>query len=237
MRFSFAERAGPTIVSSLAVRAALVVTFSVVATGAVSAQARSGVLGAVSAARPDTISCGSAGFLVGLTEQQTDRIVGVQFECVTATSTQGWDASSLVHRLGFGDMKHGAATTKRCPTDYYIVGFAATMGSYSGDASGSAQADPPELLADLAPVCRNRQGAIYPTNRSPLTQAEDNRLQPFAWDGLGGARSCRAGFAAVKISFIYDGRRNIDPANRFRDAALTCRRLPVMVAPMATHSP
>lgn len=216
---------------------ALVLTLATASDSA--AQARDGLGGKpIDAPRGATIACGQGGFLTGLTVRQTDRIVGIaRFDCVKATPQQAWDTESLVQNLGFGDVRHGASATKSCPRDYFVVGFAAKTGSYSADAHGMAQPEPPRMLADLSPVCRDRRNATFTSNANALTQAEDNRLADVAWDGLGGARSCRAGYAAVKVSFSYDGRRDIDPANRFYDAALTCRRLPVQIVPMGVSRP
>jgi hypothetical protein len=221
--------------SSCAAATALALVLIVADVSDSAAQARDGLGGKpIDAARPDTIACAAGGFLTGWTVRQTDRIVGIaRFDCVKATPQQAWDTESLVQNLGFGDVRHGASATKSCPRDYFVVGFAAKTGSYSADTHGMAKPEPPRMLADLSPVCRDRRNASFTANVNALTQAEDNRLQDVAWDGLGGARSCRAGYAAVKISFSYDGRRDIDPANRFYDASLTCRRLPVQIVPTA----
>jgi hypothetical protein len=200
----------------------------------VAAQPRRGFDGKVIVSPPHkAIACSEGTYLVGVTETQTDRIVGVAYDCVGATRTQQWDTENYGHRIGFGDIRKGKTTNKSCPKDYFIVGLNGTHGSYKAETRGMAAVGM-ELLADIAPVCRNGQNVLFELKRSYLDQADDNSLSDVAWDGLGGARSCRAGYAAVSISFLYDGRRDIDPDNRFIDAALTCRRLPLNPAGAAS---
>ena len=166
-------------------------------------------------------------YLVGLIESQTSSGWPLARLCVKATPAQRWDTEHFVHNLGFGNRKATITANKSCPPDYFMVGLKATFGSYSADTRGMAHAEPVPLIADLSPVCRNSRNAIFALNRGQLDQAEDNRLYDVPWDGIGGARSCRAGYAVSRIVFAYDGRRDLDPANPFYDAALTCRRLPV----------
>ena len=187
----------------------------------------------IASPRTSTVACGQGTFLVGLTQTQTDRLIGVSYDCVAATKRQTWDTPTHGHIFGFGNFRGGTPVNKTCPPDYFLVGLKATFGSYSADTHGAAKPVPPRLIADLAPVCRNYQGVYFEFTRATLTQAEDNDLKNVAWDGIGGPRSCKAGYAVMRINFRYDGRRDIDPANRFYDAALTCRRLPVNIPGMA----
>jgi hypothetical protein len=177
-----------------------------------------------------SIDCGATAFLTGITLTQTDRVVGVGFDCNNATRSQTWDANGGTHSFGIGNVRGGRVSNKLCPPDYFIVGLSYTFGSYSADTHGMAHVTPAPMIADLAPVCRNHLNQVFQFQRSYFTNAEDNQLVDVAWDGIGGARSCRAGWAAVKIDFSFDSRRDIDPADPFFDAGITCRRLPIDIS-------
>ena len=193
--------------------------------------------GPITGPRARSIECNGGRFLTGVTEQLTDRIVGIGFTCYPATSAQRWVVDDGAFDFGFGDLRSGTSRTKNCPTDYFIVGLAARFGTYAADSHGLAQARPSAILADLMPVCTDAAGTIYALQASQLTEAENNDVHEVSSDAIGGRRSCGRGKAAVKITFWYDGRRDIDPANVFADASLTCRRLPLTMKTRPRHPP
>jgi hypothetical protein len=180
--------------------------------------------------------CQPGSYLIGLSENQTDRIVGVRFICVSSDSSQLWTSEPGLIPTSLGDVHkdHGAAWTNvMCPKDYFIVGWRGTFGTYSADTHGSAHVGI-QLLADLAPVCRNLHGDIFAVNGGSLHQADDNNLQVTAWDGLNGARSCQPGQPAIGVLFEFEELRNDDPNNRFEDAALICDGFPVNAGAIGT---
>jgi hypothetical protein len=125
-----------------------------------------------------------------------------------------------------------------CPKNYFLVGLTATLGTYSADAGGASQVTPPDLIADLHPVCRNgRTDDIFVFPLGRLRKADGKRLHELSWDGLNGARSCSAGTAATSLVLIVDARRNIDPDRRFEDIALECDKLPsdAAIRPCSRH--
>jgi hypothetical protein len=231
MRYTSRVIVGRVAAARLAAGVALALASMGLVVRRLEAQDRNGFMGTPIASRQgSTIDCGDAGFLISLTERQTDRLVGVPFfGCIKATLSQSWDAASRVVRPGLGDSRRGMVTMKTCPDDSFIVGIEAITGSYSYDSHGGAKPQLPRMIADLAPVCRNPRYHELTLGNHHLTQTDDNQLRRVTWDGLGGPRSCRAGYAVVKISFSYDGTPGLDPANPFYDAALTCKRLPSQV--------
>jgi hypothetical protein len=193
-----------------------------------------------------SIDCGT-NFLVSLTSQVRDRVVSVGGECMGTGALSPGVAWKPLPRDKGGEFSSaqfpppiGKGTgaldnnTKRCPQDYFMVGLSTTWGFYSADTHGMAKPVPQPLLADLAPVCRNKAGAINQLNRGNLVGAEDNRLFEIGSDGENGQQSCPPGSAVSKVRFVYDGTPGLDPADRFYDVALTCRAfkgVPVNVQP------
>lgn len=167
-------------------------------------------------------------YLVGLLQNQTDRIVGAGLVCASTDRTQLWIGDTVVPASKMvGDFHNQGAilTNVTCPKDYFIVGWRGTRGTYKPETHGFA---PPgvDLLADLAPVCRRFDGTIFAFNDGRLHQADDNDLHVTPWDGLNGPRSCQAGWAAIGVLFEFQQALNSDPNNQFEDAALICDRLP-----------
>jgi len=170
--------------------------------------------------------CDSGQFLVGISAQQTDRMIGFRAVCAQAPSYGVWK-DSLAPGLALGDEKTGRVLSKSCPSSYFIVGLAATLGTYSADTKLMAHPVPPPLIADLQPVCRQLvEGSIYQLPRGYFEDAENNNLTDIAFDGLGSSHSCPAGEAAVGLAFVFNGQAGLDPANQFSDAALICERMP-----------
>ena len=174
--------------------------------------------------------CPTGSFLVGVVLNQTDRMIGMRFVCAPAAPGARWaslDAAG-VQATTIGNVTSGTKnriTNSTCPHDFFLIGLRGTIGEYHGS-SAAIRAVPADLLADVAPVCREAGGAIFAFNDSRLIEADDNNLRIRNWDGVNGSRTCGAGEAAAGMRVAFETRRNDDPSNIFTDAALICRRLP-----------
>jgi hypothetical protein len=179
----------------------------------------------------NVFQCDAGFFLVGLTENKTDRIVGVTYVCQPALPGGLWNGinSGVVPVTRLGDLTHGTERNTTCPHNFFLIGFVGTLGTYAPDTHGMATVGI-DLLADLAPVCRDKEGAIFSFDSGHNDHAENNRLHVIPWDGLSGARTCPLGQAAVGIVFRYENKPGEDPNQRFSDAALLCDHLPISVA-------
>lgn len=175
--------------------------------------------------RDNFLECTKPTYLTGLVLHQTDRVVGLSYQCTNLTLDRKWDAiKSGYQGIGLGNLQLGDVNLKICPTDYFIVGLQASFGSYSADTYGIAKPMLPAMIADLSPVCSNWQDVAYILPSVVPKQSDDNKLEVIKWDGVGNARSCKIGYAATSILFSYQ--KGTDPKNEFFDVALTCDRLP-----------
>jgi len=171
----------------------------------------------------DNFGCGSDRFLVAVSTatENSDRMLGLGTGCVQPDKDVGKDGAwvgtpSLTDRIG---KPTRIADAKTCPPGSYVVGLQFRLGKYREDAIG-AQPEPNELLADLQPVCRNASdGSTTILAQASLTGAENNDIHNFAWDGVGGPKSCPEGYAVTGMSVRFD---NDGVGNRFFDARLTC---------------
>ena len=175
--------------------------------------------------------CPEGKFLVGITARKTDRIIGMSFACVTPKFGPAWTSANDVgiavgKNNPIGDTHGGTAVNTTCPRDHFLIGFAGTVGRYRGPGGIGAKAVPAQLVADLAPVCRNAAKEVVQFPRGRLWQADDNELQDIPWDGQNGARTCKPGEAAIGLYMSYQAGANLDPNYRFGDVSLVCKRLP-----------
>lgn len=182
-----------------------------------------GINGAMPA-KAQQFRCTYPQYLYGLALTLTDRITGLYYECREASPDGGWAGSQPFSVPALGDTKPYQVDIA-CPPDHFITAVGFTTGHYAADSHGIAQPEIGRLLADIQPVCRRRnQPETYRLNRNFLTGADDNDLKTDpALDST--PRDCPATTAAIGVVIDYDGRRDIDPTNRFHNLALICRPL------------
>ena len=184
---------------------------------------------------PKPLNCPNGSFLVGLVQHQTDRIVGVSPVCVPVIGPNWKSMNDLGILVGnsVGSLKDGKPRNTTCPHNFFLVGFRTTIGEYSADSHGLANAVPVDLLADLAPICRDHSGAVFGFEIGHLDGAGDNNLRVDT--GLSG-QTCPAHQAVQSLTFKFRFQRDLDPNNQFHGFTLTCKVLPVSATSAgATH--
>ncbi|HEX5258988.1 MAG TPA: hypothetical protein VFW35_09440 [Sphingomicrobium sp.] len=189
------------------------------------------------------VHCDAGKSLVGLGVNHTDRMVGYWYRCAANTGEGLWDPNNILTFFGKGKLTGTVVGWHDCPQDYYIVGLGVTGGHYTADSHGLAEVTPAPMIADLQPLCRRGVSpiAVYQTQRSYFENAENNSLfdVPAQSPAASSPKACAPGTVAVGILFAVDFRRDIDPNNVFRDAALICDHLSGLTLgpPKTTYSP